>query len=214
MPDSITITLPRLDGEHAKAHAALVAYATLGPGRSLDKLVETWVGEACPPTRRRATLADWSIRFDWQERVAAYDDALATAQLQQQQAAWVERAAELRERAWVAASAGLERCVELLTRSAIETTTTEETVMDPDTGRRMRLVIIRESPRGSLGDVARLLNAAATVGRLVVGEHTSHERLDVHVQLRSPEELEQMTTEEKRAYLADLMKAKSARSGL
>jgi hypothetical protein len=67
-------------------------YLRLGPGRSLSALLAYYAetGQNQPPTRSKATLKEWSQRFGWQARAAAYD---AEAERQRK-----ERDAELERR--------------------------------------------------------------------------------------------------------------------
>lgn len=68
--------LSRVAGETAKANLALRDYAMMGPGRSLDKLLDRYQSAAEErPTMRRATLVAWSTRYAWQARVEALDAA-------------------------------------------------------------------------------------------------------------------------------------------
>lgn len=69
--------LARLPGESNKAHAALLAYAELGPGRSLAKLAQEW-GKSGSYVGQ---LERWSAQHHWQDRVAAYDAHLARERL-------------------------------------------------------------------------------------------------------------------------------------
>lgn len=48
------------------AHAAKLEYAALGPGRSLDKLIEQRIQSVPKACIRRPTLAHWSAQFGWQ----------------------------------------------------------------------------------------------------------------------------------------------------
>lgn len=69
-----------LAGEHRERESknAILAcndWLRLGPGRSLTGLLAFYAetGQNRPPTRSKCTLKEWSQRFDWQERAAAYD---------------------------------------------------------------------------------------------------------------------------------------------
>jgi hypothetical protein len=73
--------LPRLDGEPSKAHSALLAYAALGPGRSLARVGSVSVS--------RRQLERWSTRYAWQQRVQRYDDAVAAEHIKQAAAAYL-----------------------------------------------------------------------------------------------------------------------------
>jgi hypothetical protein len=89
--------LARAKGESTKANRALQDYADLGPGRSLALLAKGYAGEielgepgydlfrpyrvqsggepgAKPPSKRLSTLEGWSSRYQWQARLAAYQD--------------------------------------------------------------------------------------------------------------------------------------------
>ncbi len=65
-------------GENKKAYAAFCDYARLGAGRSLSLLVKTYqtATKPLPPTKRITTLKEWSSKYHWQVRVAAYDKAI------------------------------------------------------------------------------------------------------------------------------------------
>jgi hypothetical protein len=216
-PDNPPEPLDRRPDEPSRAHTALCDYAALGPGRSIDKLLVAWAERrnqgdtSAPPTARRNTLVAWSVRHDWPTRVAAYDEGQARAQLAQREAERSRRAVEIADRGWEVGRMAIDRAHELLAQTGIETTQTEETVMDPETGRRMVKVTIREAPKGSYRDIAALLKVGLEAARLAAGEAT--DRLDVQVRLRTPEELERMTVEEKRAYLRDLARARAAMGG-
>lgn len=84
-----TIELPREEGESARAYASRVEYVTMGPGRSLDKLLaRLQSAHRAPTTRRRETLADWSIQYRWQEHARKYDDAMTLIAIQEASAAY------------------------------------------------------------------------------------------------------------------------------
>jgi hypothetical protein len=62
-------------GESRKALLACNDYLRAGPGRSLQKLYQTYTGSGPtkPPTRHLATLKEWSRLYEWQLRAAQYD---------------------------------------------------------------------------------------------------------------------------------------------
>lgn len=121
-----------------------------------------------------------------------------------------QRAIEIADRGWEVGRLTVERAYELLAQTGIETTQTEKYEADED-GRRMKVVTIREVPRGTYRDIAALLKAGLDAARMAVGELT--ERLNVQVRYRTPEELERVTPEELHAYLDDLARARSAMGG-
>jgi hypothetical protein len=79
MTDAPAITIPRLDNETPKAYAARVEYVTAGPGRSLDKLRQSYGKTTAHYTRQ---LENWSSAYNWQEHAKRYDDALAQFHIQ------------------------------------------------------------------------------------------------------------------------------------
>lgn len=72
-----TMEVPRLDEESARAHAAKIAYVTMGPDRSLEK-VRQKIGKNTSYTRQ---LAEWSSQYDWAATARAWDDQQAAAAL-------------------------------------------------------------------------------------------------------------------------------------
>lgn len=68
----------RIESESSKAIQACNDYLRMGPGRSLQKLCQTYAesGPEKPPTRHIATLKEWSRYYEWQGRVALYDTAI------------------------------------------------------------------------------------------------------------------------------------------
>ncbi len=74
------ITIPRLDAESARAYAARVAYVTMGPQRSIDKVTGQIRGKSGV---RSTTLEDWSSKFDWVDHARRYDDAVAHLAIQE-----------------------------------------------------------------------------------------------------------------------------------
>lgn len=79
MPTGEVATIvPRLDEESARAHAAKIAYVTMGPDRSLEKTRQRLGKSAAGYTR---TLEEWSTRFDWAATARAWDDQQAAAAL-------------------------------------------------------------------------------------------------------------------------------------
>jgi hypothetical protein len=77
-------------GESPLANAALVDYAAMGEGeRSLRKLCDRYKDRkdagASPPTVRLETLEEWSKKYQWQRRVAVYDQEERAKRLKAQQ---------------------------------------------------------------------------------------------------------------------------------
>jgi hypothetical protein len=99
--------LGRLKGEPTKAFEALVDYAKQGrregvakESRSLRDLARDYQNNAKEgfrvPTRQQTRLQKWSVKWEWQQRVRAWDEALIQAEVD----AWVERRQELRREQW------------------------------------------------------------------------------------------------------------------
>ena len=66
----------RSDQETDAAVSACNDYLRMGPGRSLQGLLDGYRPQSAPkapPTKRLETLKDWSGRFEWQARAGAYD---------------------------------------------------------------------------------------------------------------------------------------------
>ena len=88
--------------ESRRANAALRDYYNMGPGRSLRKLLERYRHQAAdepdtvPATCRWTTLAGWSARFLWQDRVGRQTEIDDDAD----KALWDERRREVRRADW------------------------------------------------------------------------------------------------------------------
>lgn len=64
----------RQAGETSKAIQALNDYLRMGSGRSMQKLCDRYQTNAeTSPTKRLATLKEWSVAYGWQERAESYD---------------------------------------------------------------------------------------------------------------------------------------------
>jgi hypothetical protein len=89
--------IPHNVGETPRALRAKKDYLSLGPARSLDKLVALYTerksnGSGTVPTVHRATLARWSGAWGWANLAARYDDFQGDRLLEQEME---ERRAEL-----------------------------------------------------------------------------------------------------------------------
>ena len=72
--------------ETPRAAAAFAEYCALGPARSLRRLAEKREQSGDKASTRLATLAEWSTRYNWQERVKQYDSALILDRVVKKQA--------------------------------------------------------------------------------------------------------------------------------
>lgn len=93
-PDTSITVIPRLESESAKAHAAKVAYVTMGPQRSLDKLRQQ-IGKTAAYVRQ---LEAWSSQHDWQATARAWDDQHAALVAQHASATYLAEVEEHRQR--------------------------------------------------------------------------------------------------------------------
>ena len=113
--EKLISVLGRLKSEPTKAFEALVEYAKQGASlapqrggreegakgaRSLRDLAKNYRNMAAEgfrvPTKRLSRLQAWSIKWEWQQRVRAWDEALIQAEVD----AWVERRQALRREQW------------------------------------------------------------------------------------------------------------------
>ena len=105
--DKLIEVLGRLKNEPTKAFEALVDYAKQGrretdarTTRSLRDLARDYRNNAKEgfrvPTRQLTSLQKWSVKWEWQQRVRAWDEALIQAEVD----AWVERRQALRREQW------------------------------------------------------------------------------------------------------------------
>jgi hypothetical protein len=92
-----------LPSESLKAHTAFLDYVRMGSGRSLRKLCMWYEdgrqidGETTAvPTVNLRSLEKWSVKFDWQKRLDAYQKDLD----RQDQQLWEKRRHHIRETDW------------------------------------------------------------------------------------------------------------------
>lgn len=102
MPNTATIELPRRteDGESARAHEMRVAYATMGPGRSLEKLRQKY-GKSAAYIRQ---LEEWSSQYGWVESARQYDEQQVFLTIQEASASYRRDLEAHREKAMRAGS--------------------------------------------------------------------------------------------------------------
>lgn len=111
----------RIVGESKKAHAAFLDYARMGPARSLRKLHEAYREHVSNgsqtkrqvPTDSFSTLATWSVRNNWQERVKAFDEEQSRIDAQ----LWEERRRQEREADWDIGSRMRKLAADILTEA-------------------------------------------------------------------------------------------------
>ena len=139
--------------ESEKAFAAFSLYLSLGPQRSLETVAQKFA-------KSSRLLKRWSVKYDWQARVAAHGAHLAIVEREAIEAVargkaaeWESREQKLRETEWqmheaaiAAAKKGLAAYME------------------------------REKVYANLADIARMLEIASKLGRLATGLGTDGER--------------------------------------
>lgn len=84
------------NGESAAASQALYDYAHMGYNRSLKGLAEKYQDEEDPPTKSYETIAYWSSTFEWQDRVAKWEEI----ERQREEKIWRARKDKIREKEW------------------------------------------------------------------------------------------------------------------
>jgi len=127
-------TLAPIPGESVAQHTAFLDYCRMGPGRSLKKLAaryrgqrEAEAGPEKPPTTRINTLKDWSVKYQWQNRLVAYH----AEQAQHDQALWEERQREVRQQDWAIGDALRELAAKVLEQSPQFITTKRRLIAPP-----------------------------------------------------------------------------------
>ena len=73
---NLTIELPRLPDESARAYAARVEYVTMGPGRSLETVSQKY-------TKNIQLFKRWSVQHGWVESARQYDAQIAYLTIQE-----------------------------------------------------------------------------------------------------------------------------------
>lgn len=203
MAITVPISLARLPDEPAGAYRALVDYIALGQSRSFDALAEQYRSDHStdPPTRRRNTLATWSTRYDWQDRIADYDEQLAAAELAALEAQWAARREQIREESWQLAQQLRQRAIELLSHPTVETTTTE---IDTAEGKTVTIVI--KPSKWAQRDIPAIAETYTKLARLAAGMDTDQIRI---IEGLDPDDLATKSDEELAALRAKLVRKKA-----
>jgi hypothetical protein len=206
--------LQRRPDEPTAAHSALIGYAALGAGRSLDLLAQQYrsgLASGAPPTRRRATLVAWSSRWDWQARVAEYDQDRAAAELAAAEARWAERREQVREESWEMSRELLERARALLAWPIEETVTSETREELPDGKTLIRHTTVIRPARWAQRDILTFAKTFDELARLAVGMDTEQRR--IIVEGIEPGDLESLSDEELEQLLKKVEAKKRRRGG-
>jgi len=129
-----------------------------------------------PPTRRWASISDWSRRYAWTKRVEAWEKLL----LQEDERRWMQRRREEREEEWDKRTKLLGLVDAILAEGPKFIKTTRR--VDP-TGRE----IITVSLDGYLA--IRAVEVASKLGRLAAGMETDHQVVSGVIVEISPDDM-------------------------
>jgi hypothetical protein len=77
----LTIELPRIEGESARAYAARVEYVTMGAGRSIEKLADQ--RRIKGGSKAITPLREWSIKYGWVDSARQYDEQVSYLTVQE-----------------------------------------------------------------------------------------------------------------------------------
>lgn len=163
--------LKRAQGETKRANQALRDYAALGVGRSIDKLHARYIANESqiePPTKSRHTLAGWSIRYDWQRRVAEYDRQEEEA-FEQQRREWRR---QLIEQDWEHGQRLRELSEKILAAAPSFIRRREKIEKLPDGGERRIITVALDA-----NALARVEKLASDLQRLAAGEPTANVKI-------------------------------------
>jgi hypothetical protein len=161
--------LARCPGETARASAALQDYIGMGPGRSLPLLWKRYcnvsrASQEQPPSRRLPTLKTWSVKYHWQDRLAAWQDM----QRLEREALWRSRREEQREWEWGMADKLKRRIEEMLRFPLAEMTRDEDGA-----------VTVVKPVRWRQGDIPQFGKAATELSRLAAALETERKAVEV-----------------------------------
>lgn len=200
-------SLARLPDEPAGAYRALVDYIALGQSRSFDALAEQYRSDHSthPPTRRRNTLATWSVAYDWQARIAAYDEHLAAAELAANEAQWAARREQIREESWQLAQQLRQRAIELLNHPTTEQISQVATQEIDGRPVEVTTIVIKPS-RWAQRDIPAIAETYTKLARLAAGMDTEQIRV---IEGLTPEDLATKSDEELAALRAKLVRKKA-----
>jgi hypothetical protein len=167
--------LDRRADETHRAHVALCDYAAMGPGRSLEKLVQTWAGSG--PTKWLSTLKRWSADHAWQFRAQQYDEAQAAIDRAEREAIRAQRRHEVEDRDWEQ-GAQLRAWVADALREAPKFLRRTETAIDQN-GETIRVITLALA--AGPGELARAMKLASDLQRLSAGEPTEAAAITIRV---------------------------------
>lgn len=168
-------SLKKLDTEKTPAYQAFLDYVAQGPGRSLHKLYEEYVSrtddDPAPPTRNERTIDEWSLKHEWQKRIAAYLGEQRKALGNRQKEQYVK----LADKGMAQIEKLIEMTDDMLKEFALMRITKRRRVKDPNNpGKEIETVQLKVNT----ADLNNLIKAHADLQknlRLALGEKTTVE---------------------------------------
>ena len=165
--------LARMKRERLTAHTALLDYAGMGPGRSIRSLQHSYSELAAKggsiPTRNVRTLFHWSVRWHWQDRLAAWQDIVR----KEREAEWKRRGTEQREWEWNASRQLIERFEQMMRYPL-----SEQTVSEVDEEGKPIVTVVKPV-RWTQRDTVAVAKVAAELARLAAEMETERRAVDV-----------------------------------
>lgn len=145
-------------------------------------------------------LRNYSARFKWKDRAAAYDDFHTNLELERQRARrekqeleWLARRDEQRQQEWDIAQALLEKVRQMLQVPLFKETVYDRLKdLDPDGKIIIEQIVHFEPLDWSAVDIARYFEVASKMARLATGMDTDQKKLRIDVSALTDEQLEEM----------------------
>lgn len=186
--------LERLPDEPPAAHRALIDYEALGSTRTLEQLTRRTPSATEPrPTRRLATLKEWSGRWNWQERIAQMQDLRIAQERAAREAVWAQRREQIRDESWELAQRLRQRATELLDHPTVETVSQVVTKEIDGVPVEVTTVIVKPS-RWAQRDIPAIAETFDKLARLSAGMDTEQSR--IIIEGLEIEDLESLSDEE------------------
>jgi hypothetical protein len=185
----------RLENEPITAYSYFKHYLTLPQPRKVARL-------AVQLRLHRQGLARYCATYKWVDRAAAYDDFLATKELQRQKLRrekadleWAARRDEQREQEWDIAQQLLDKVRQML-QVPLFAERTEEILegLDPQGRIIIRQIIHFEPLDWGATDMARFFEVASKMARLATGMDTDQKKIRIDVAALTDEELERLSS--------------------
>lgn len=158
--------LPRAEKETARAYRAKQDYLSLGPGRSLEKLLTIYRARkqdeaGTPPTTLKATLARWSTTWGWVTLADKYDaftgDRLLEQQLEERKKSYHRQLEEFREKHLAVGRAGFKAGAQAITE-LVRFLDTHPEIKDWNQANQAANLIARLQPLAELWSKALILD--------------------------------------------------------